>query len=104
MNWNGNAGKWLKNASKAGWSTTTDSQEAKEGAIIVWTGGSSGYGHVGIVTSVTDSGIVVSEMNIEGKNIVSTFEADYDDLDRGNLSFAGYILPQKATEESTTKR
>lgn len=62
VNWRGNANQWLKNAAKAGHATGTN---PSIGAIIQfeWRGYNPYYGHVGIVIDMTDTHVIVSDMN-----------------------------------------
>lgn len=112
----GNAGEWYDNFPEyskkgelSGVSGVDHVMEAKPGAVVVWTGGSKGYGHVAVVEEVRSDGIVISEANyphsIENENgkIETIFypyaQADtfttflsYDDVkERDALKFKGYI-------------
>lgn len=72
-NYWGNAGQWLYSAQNSGYET---SREAKNNSIIVT--GESGWGHVGVVESVNDNTITISEMNYNGWGTVSTREIPKD--------------------------
>lgn len=63
----GNAGQWLYSAQTSGYATGNIPQI---GAIIVTS--ESGWGHVGIVESIQDNQITISEMNYLGWGIVNT--------------------------------
>lgn len=65
VTWRGNANQWIKNA-KAKWIPTGKTPVV--GAIVQFSGYgyNSYYGHVGIVTDVTDTHIIVSDMNYAG--------------------------------------
>ena len=94
MNWHGNAGKWLGNASAAGWKTSDRPHDAKVGAIIVWDDG--GAGHVAIVRAVSSSTIKISEMNWPIGNGVSEKDLPIDQLNRNKYKFIGYIFPERS--------
>lgn len=69
----GNAGQWLSNAQNNGYET---SNEAKSDSIIVTN--ESGWGHVGVVESVNENTITISEMNYAGWGVVNTREIPKD--------------------------
>jgi len=77
----GNAGQWLYGAISSGYATGSTPEP---GAIIVT--GEGGYGHVGIVQSVHDNAITISEMNYIGWGIVNEREIGLD-----NPVIRGYI-------------
>lgn len=95
IDWRGNAEAWLRNADAESWVTKTNAHDARVGAIVVWRGGPSGWGHVAIVRSVHSSGIWVQEMNYRGFDQVSSAFLAYSNLDRGSLRFSGYVWPEK---------
>jgi len=66
--WGGNANLWIKNAKAFGYNTGS---QAVQGSIVV-TNDSRRYGHVALVTSVSDAGFTVSEMNYEKFGKVNT--------------------------------
>ncbi len=65
----GNAGQWLNSAQNSGYET---SNSAKEDSIIVTN--ESGWGHVGVVESVNEDTVTISEMNYNGWGVVNTRE------------------------------
>lgn len=65
-NW-GNAGDWLYSAQRSGYST---GGSPAVGAVIVT--GESWWGHVGIIESVNDNLITISEMNYNGWGVTSS--------------------------------
>jgi len=77
----GNAGQWLYSATNSGYAT---GQEPANGAIIVTN--ESGWGHVGIVESVGNGTITISEMNYSGWGVVNTRE-----INIGNPVIQGFI-------------
>lgn len=99
VNWSGNAADWASNASRKGaWVSHNlyDGYRCCNGTIVVWTGGSDGYGHVAIVRSCTSAGLWVQEMNWTGFNQVSSTFLSWNDIARrgrtGQYRFAGYII------------
>jgi surface antigen len=64
----GNAKNWLNSARVAGWATGS---EPRAGAVVVTTDNSF-YGHVAYVEAVTDSSIVISEMNYVRWGVANT--------------------------------
>ncbi len=64
----GNAYSWATSARAAGFVVNQDPQP---GAVFQTGSGGGGYGHVGIVNSVDDQNIYVSDMNYAGYNIVT---------------------------------
>lgn len=69
----GNAGQWLYSAQSSGYET---SNVAKDNSIIVTN--ESGWGHVGVVESVGEDTITISEMNYSGWGVVNTREIPKD--------------------------
>ncbi len=65
--WRGNAGTWLSGARAAGFATGS---VPKVGAIVVTS--ESAWGHVGMVTGVSESEVTITEMNYIGFGVVST--------------------------------
>lgn len=105
--WAGNAGDWWENsAGKAGYSRLPNGGQARPqpGDIMVFKGGSGGYGHVAIVTAVTDRGVEVQQANWgdnnngQGAGVKHTFRYDpatnqtYSGI--SNLPVVGYIRPE----------
>lgn len=66
--WRGNAGAWLYNAKAMGYKTGKSPQA---GSIVVTTDNTY-YGHVALVTKVSDGTITISEMNYKGWGKTST--------------------------------
>lgn len=69
----GNAGQWLYSAQSSGYET---GYNAQNDSIIVTN--ESGYGHVGIVESVNEDTITISEMNYAGWGTINTREISKD--------------------------
>ena len=71
VNWRGNANQWLRNARAKGHPTGNN---PTIGAIVQFEGRGYNpyYGHVAIVTDVTDTHIIVSDMNYRRKYEVTT--------------------------------
>ena len=70
----GNAAEWPANAAAAGYGV---SSTPRAGTAIVFQGGLGGahpvYGHVGFVERVNaDGSLFISEMNVQGVNVIST--------------------------------
>lgn len=85
VNWGGNANQWLANARAKGHSTGSN---PVAGAIIAFNGRGYNpyYGHVGIVTEVTDSHLIISDMNYRALGEVTTRK-----IPRNDRSIQGYI-------------
>lgn len=85
VNWGGNANQWLANARAAGHSTGSN---PTAGAIIAFNGRGYNpyYGHVGIVTEVTDSHLIISDMNYRALGEVTTRK-----IPRNDRSIQGFI-------------
>lgn len=85
VNWGGNANQWLSNARAAGHSTGSN---PTAGAIIAFSGRGYNpyYGHVGIVTEVTDTHLIISDMNYRALGEVTTRK-----IPRNDRSIQGYI-------------
>ncbi len=85
VNWGGNANQWLSNARAKGHSTGSN---PVAGAIIAFNGRGYNpyYGHVGIVTEVTDSHLIISDMNYRALGEVTTRK-----IPRNDRSIQGYI-------------
>lgn len=64
----GNAYSWASSARGAGYSVGSS---PAVGAVIQTSGGGGGYGHVGVVERIEDDGIVISDMNYAGYNVVT---------------------------------
>lgn len=107
LSWAGNAGDWWENsAGKAGYDRLPNGGAARPqpGDIMVFKGGAAGYGHVAIVTGVTDRGIEVQQANWgannngNGAGVKHTFRYDsannkaYSGI--SNLPVVGFIRPQ----------
>ncbi len=93
VDWNGDALDWYANAQVNGWTVTPDIGQPRIGAIVVWSGG-HGEGHVAIVEAADDNGVFISEMNWEGRNILSNTTLSWGDLQyRGSYVFEGYVYP-----------
>lgn len=72
----GNGGQWAANAAASGAAT---GKTPRVGAVLSTYGhGSSGYGHVAIVSAVNGNTITITEMNARGLGVVSsrTFEVN----------------------------
>lgn len=71
VDWRGNANQWIKNAAANGHATGSN---PTLGAIVQFAGRwyNPYYGHVGIVIDVTDSHIIVSDMNYRRLGEVTT--------------------------------
>jgi len=106
IDWRGDAGKWVVNARAKGWVTYTDPRKAEVNALIVWTNGE--MGHVGIVSQVLSTRIVVKEMNWGAQKpgaergwtvnagIPTTRVLWFSDrLSSTSFKFAGFIMPRK---------
>ncbi|MBO4107018.1 CHAP domain-containing protein [Streptococcus suis] len=77
-NW-GNGGDWAASAAAAGFEVGTT---PKVGAIMVWTDG--GYGHVAVVTEVSDDGQVqVLESNYAGNMTVANYRGWFNPANEG---------------------
>ncbi len=95
ITWSGDGGAWFANAEAEGRKVTTDAHEAVPGAIMVWTRGGYGKGHVAYVESVEEDGIHISEMNVRGRYVTSTAIIPFDNLNKGTkYKFRGIILPE----------
>jgi surface antigen len=82
--WGGNAKNWPKNAAAYG-AVVTD--VPAKGAIVV-TNDSARYGHVALVEKVTETSIIVTEMNYKGFGKVDTRE-----IPLKSSSIKAYIYP-----------
>lgn len=107
VDWSGNAGAWADNAKAKGWIIETLPTKAEIGCIIVWKGGSGGFGHVAIVRNVWPGGLSIEEMNwgevvdagsaktVNFGKVTRTF-LSWDELKkRSKYVFAGYVQPRK---------
>lgn len=85
VTWRGNANAWMRNARAQGVPT---GKTPVAGAIIQFSGHgyNSAYGHVGIVTEVTDDTIIISDMNYRGLNEVTIRK-----VSRNDPAIDGYI-------------
>jgi len=94
VNWNGNAIDWYANAQAKGWTTTSNVGQPQIGAIVVWSGGNHGEGHVAVVEQMDSNGIMISEMNWVGFNALSNETLSWGQVSyRYRFSFEGYIYP-----------
>lgn len=73
--WRGNAGTWLYNAKASGYATGS---KPKTGSIVVTTDNTY-YGHVAVVTKVSEDSITVKEMNYKGWGVVNTRDISIKD-------------------------
>ena len=95
ITWSGDGGAWYVNAEAEGRKVSLDARDAVPGAIMVWTRGGYGKGHVAFVESVEEDGIHISEMNVRGRYVVSTAVIPFDNLNKGTkYKFRGIILPE----------
>jgi len=78
VTWRGNANQWIRNAKAQGVPT---GKTPVPGAIVQFSGYgyNSYYGHVGIVTEVSDSTITVSDMNYSGLYKVTIRQVSIND-------------------------
>lgn len=78
VNWRWNANMWMTNAAKAGHAIGS---APSIGAIVQfeWRGYNPYYGHVGIVIDMTDSHIIVSDMNYRRLGEVTTRKVPKND-------------------------
>ncbi|MDA9129431.1 LysM peptidoglycan-binding domain-containing protein [Candidatus Gracilibacteria bacterium] len=85
VNWRGNANQWMRNAAAKGHAI---GYTARTGAIVQFAGLGYNpyYGHVGIVVDVTNTHIIVSDMNYRAKYEVTTRKVPINDR-----SIQGYI-------------
>ncbi|MDP2091145.1 MAG: LysM peptidoglycan-binding domain-containing protein [Candidatus Gracilibacteria bacterium] len=85
VTWRGNANQWMANARAKGVAT---GYTPSVGAIVQFSGRGYNpvYGHVGIVTGVTDSEILVSDMNYRRLN-----EVTYRKVSKDDRTIQGYI-------------
>lgn len=85
VTWRGNANQWIKNARAKGIPT---GKTPVPGAIVQFSGHgyNSYYGHVGIVTDVTDTHIIVSDMNYRG-----LYEVTIRKVSKTDPAIDGYI-------------
>ncbi len=96
ITWSGDGGAWFVNAEAEGRKVSTDINDAVPGAIMVWTRGSYGKGHVAYVESIEEDGIHISEMNVRGLYVTSTAVIPFDNLNKGTkYKFRGIILPEQ---------
>jgi len=95
----GNAGDWLNN--NYAYSSSTNSGEAKKGAIAVFGGGAEGYGHVVFIENVNPDGTIdFSEGNVRntGNKYGYRYTSGVDPTSSGfrnlyGLEFQGFIFP-----------
>lgn len=85
VTWRGNANQWMRNAKRQGVPT---GKTPVVGAIVQFSGHgyNSYYGHVGIVTDMTDSHIIVSDMNYRG-----LYEVTIRKVPKNSPAIDGYI-------------
>lgn len=81
----GNARNWMANAKRAGYETSA----APAVGYVVQTTDDARYGHVALVTGVSDTHITVKEMNYVGFNKVSTRS-----IPISSKTIKGYIIPK----------
>ena len=101
VNWNGNADRWLWNAAAAGWDARTSPKSVQPGAIICWTKGSSGMGHVAYVMAVDGKKQRIQIMEMHWGQVLGVWNGplwlQMSSLNRKGLKatyvFAGYINP-----------
>ncbi|MHB8781033.1 MAG: CHAP domain-containing protein [Candidatus Geothermincolia bacterium] len=94
VDWNGNAKEWYANAAGTGWNTTADVARPQVGAIVCWSGGGRGLGHVAVVEEIYDGGVLISESNWEGFNVLSNTVLEWGEVQaRNSYRFQGYIFP-----------
>jgi len=99
VNWSGNAYQWLWNAAGAGWDARTSPTSVMAGAIICWTGGGDGLGHVAYVVSVDwlNRQILIQEMNWTNFGVWDWKTLPLSNLNRQGKTamyyFQGYINP-----------
>lgn len=86
IDFGGNANVWHINAQRSGY-TTGDIPVA--GSAVVTTDGPRRYGHVAYVEKVTDSAIIISEMNYSGWNKINTRS-----IPLGSKKIVKYIYPK----------
>ena len=118
VNWPGDADKWYDNASSAGWEVTTDASHVVPGSIIVWVGGVEGMGHVGIVQKITADSLSIQAQNwgtsFPGAPAESAITVNFglvtpkslprNNLNRGFLTFKGFILPRRVQAPPTASK
>ena len=102
-----NAGDWI-GASQNTMKTSTNIEDLRAGAIIVWTK-SGGYGHVAFVEEVTSDSVTITEgwatnttscpsnwncINFNNKTMsIDEFYNSYGPHYTGNYNFSGYVFP-----------
>ena len=102
-----NAGDWI-GASQNIMPTSTNINDLRAGAIIVWTK-SGGYGHVAFVEEVTSDSVTITEgwatnttscpsnwncINFNNKTMsIDEFYNSYGPHYTGNYNFSGYVFP-----------
>lgn len=85
VTWRGNANQWIRNARAKGVPT---GKTPIVGSIVQFSGHgyNSYYGHVGIVTDITDEHIIVSDMNYRG-----LYEVTIRKVPKNSPAIDGYI-------------
>ena len=78
VNWRGNANQWMRNA-RAKWHPTGSTPTLWAIVQFEWRWYNPYYGHVAIVMDVTDSHIIVSDMNYRRKYEVTTRKVPRND-------------------------
>lgn len=78
VNWWGNAKDWLKNAANK-WHDTGSTPTLGSIVVFFWKGYNPRYGHVWIVTEVSDSHIIVKDMNYRKLNEVTVRKVPKND-------------------------
>ena len=89
---------WVNAATEAGWSTSLNPLDAKEGSIAVWAKevGSDLLTYVALVQSVGPNGSVTFAGYSKEKHAVYTYtKIGTEILRNGEASFRGYIFPNK---------
>jgi hypothetical protein len=97
VDWTGDQGEWLLNASAKGWVTKTGAADAKAGALIIGHDYPTGV-WVGIVRTVGDDKVSYETLDDKGKKIVLT--KDYALL---KTVLLGYIWPEKLSAPKRQK-
>lgn len=89
-NYWGNGGDWSASARAAGFRTGTT---PVVGAVVVWTGGYFGYGHVALVTAVeSNTRIQVMESNMMGRRYIDNHRGWFDPTTTSE-GVVSYIYP-----------
>lgn len=97
----GNAIDWWYSNIKS--NTFSYGSEPQANSIIVWSGGSKGYGHVGFVEKVVGDTIYYNEGNVEKRGYYDGYVKTISKQaikDRGNLFLKGYIYLNGSSNSS----